>query len=83
MLKKTSQIDKIEVVANGVVQVRQCNVIVDDGVVVSKTYHRWIIVPGQDYSDQEKQVKDICAVIHTPEVIDAWTKLTAEQIISE
>lgn len=79
MLEKVSQIDKIEVVANGVVQVRQCNAIVDDGVVVSKTYHRWMIVPGQDYSDQEEQVKAICEVTHTPEVIATFQAAIAEQ----
>jgi hypothetical protein len=75
MLEKTSHIDKIEVVANGVVQVRQLNQIVDDGVVVAKNFHRWIIVPGQDYSDQDEQVRAICAATHTPEVIAAYQSI--------
>jgi hypothetical protein len=77
MLEKTSQIDKIEIVANGVVQVRQLNQILDNGVAIAKNYHRWMIVPGQDYSDQEEQVRAICAAVHTNEVIAAWNaKLT-------
>jgi hypothetical protein len=71
-LTKNINIDKIEVVENGTVQVRQATIITDNGEQVSKTYHRWCITPSQDYSDQEQQVQDICKVTHTPEVIAAY-----------
>jgi hypothetical protein len=71
-LTKNINIDKIEVVENGTVQVRQATIITDNGEQVSKTYHRWCIAPGEDYSAQEQQVQDICKVTHTPEVIAAY-----------
>jgi hypothetical protein len=71
-LDKQTKIDRIEVVENGTVQVRQATIITDNGNEVSKTYHRWCIAPSQDYSDQEQQVQDICRVAHTPEVIAAY-----------
>lgn len=71
-LDKQTKIDRIEVVENGTVQVRQATIITDNGNEVSKTYHRWCIAPSQDYSDQEQQVQDICKVTHTPEVIAAY-----------
>jgi len=71
-LDKQIKIDKIEVVENGTVQVRQATIITDNGNQVSRTYHRWTITPGQDYSTQEQQVQDICKVTHTPEVIAAY-----------
>ena len=71
-IDKQTIIDKIEVVENGIVQVRQATIITEDGNQISRTYHRWVITPGQDYSDQEDKVKAICQVAHTPEVIAAY-----------
>ena len=71
-LNKQTKIDRIEVVENGTVQVRQATIITDEGNQVSRTYHRWCIAPGEDYSTQEQQVQDICKVAHTPEVIAAY-----------
>ena len=71
-LDKQVLIDRIEVVENGTVQVRQATIITEDGNQVSRTFHRWCITPSQDYSDQEDKVKDICKVAHTPEVIAAY-----------
>lgn len=69
---KQTKIDQIEVVENGTVQVRQATIITEDGNQVSRTYHRWCIAPGEDYSTQEQQVQDICKVTHTPEVIEKF-----------
>ena len=71
-LDKQVLIDRIEVVENGIVQVRQATIITEDGNQISRTFHRWVITPSQDYSDQEDKVKDICRVTHTPEVIAAY-----------
>jgi len=71
-LDKQVLIDKIEIVENGTVQVRQATIITEDGNQLSRTFHRWCIAPGEDYSAQEQQVQDICKVSHTPEVIAAY-----------
>ena len=71
-LTKEQVIDKIEIVDNGVVQIRQATKIMEDGNELSKSYHRWSIAPGQDYSDQPDNVKAICAVAHTPAAIAAY-----------
>jgi hypothetical protein len=71
-LDKEIKIDRLEVVENGTVQVRQATIITEDGNQISRTFHRWCIVPGEDYSAQEQQVQDICRVSHTPEVIAAY-----------
>jgi hypothetical protein len=71
-LEKEIKIDRVEVIENGTVQVRQATIITDNGNQVSRNYHRWCITPGEDYSTQEKQVQDICKVSHTPEVIAAY-----------
>ena len=71
-LTKEVTIDKIEITENGVVQVRQATKIIEDGNELSKSYHRWTIAPGQDYSDQDAKVKAICQVAHTSAVIEAY-----------
>jgi hypothetical protein len=80
-LEKEIKIDRVEVIENGTVQVRQATIITEDGNQISRTYHRWCITPGEDYSTQEQQVQDICRVTHTPEVIAAYqAQLEANRI---
>ena len=71
-LEKEIKIDQIEIVENGTVQVRQATIVTENGNQISRTYHRWCIAPGDDYSAQEQQVQDICKVTHTPEVVAAY-----------
>jgi hypothetical protein len=71
-LEKISVVDKIEVVEVGVVQVRTATRIVEDGKVISSSFHRHVVVPGQDYSQEDARVQAICAATHTPEVIAAY-----------
>ncbi len=71
MLEKIQVVDKIEVVANGFVQVRTATRIVEDGAVISENFHRHVIVPGADYSGEDARVQAICAATHTDEVIAA------------
>lgn len=74
MLEKIQLVDKIEVIENGIVQVRTKTAIMEDGVELSKTYHRHCIAPGQDFSSEDKMVRDICAAVHTPEKITAYAQ---------
>jgi hypothetical protein len=71
-LEKISVVDKVEVVENGTVQVRTATRIVEDGNVISQSYHRHCISPGQDYSNECDKVKAICQATHTAEVIAAY-----------
>jgi len=75
MLEKQIVVDKIEVVEVGVVQVRTATRIVEDGKVISTSYHRHTIAPGQDYSNEDDRVKAICAATHTQEVITKYQEL--------
>jgi hypothetical protein len=52
-------IDKIEVLDNGCLQVREANIVEKDGVVIAKTFHRYVIVPNSDISDKDQKIKDI------------------------
>lgn len=72
MLEKKISVDNIEVVENGVVQVRTKTAIIEDGEQIGGTFHRHMVCPGDDYSAEDARVQAICAAVHTPEVIAAY-----------
>jgi hypothetical protein len=71
-LSKEVVIDKIEVVENGIIQVRQVTRIMEDGQQLSSSYHRWSLTPGQDVTDQPANVQAIAAAAWTEEVVAAY-----------
>ena len=78
-LTEKIEIDRIEVVGNWNVQVRQATTIERDGVFVSKTFHRWVLNPDSDITNQEQKVKDICNTVWTTEVRSAYEAFKIEQ----
>ena len=78
-LTETKLIDKIEVVENGIVQVREATRIMRDGEQIAQTYHRWSFTPGQDVSDQPANVQAIAQAVWTPEVVAAYQAQLAER----
>jgi hypothetical protein len=78
-LTEIKEIDRVEVVSMGIVQVRQATVIEKDGVQVARTFHRWVLTPDSDISGQEQKVKDICNAAWTEEVKSAYEAFKAEQ----
>ena len=71
-LEKQTVVDKIEVLENGIVQVRTATRILEDGAALSQSYHRHVVCPGDDYSNEDARVQAICAATHTAEVIAAY-----------
>jgi ketosteroid isomerase-like protein len=72
MLSKITIVDKTEVLENGCVQVRTATRIMEDGQVLSQSFHRHVVAPGDDYSGEDERVQAICDAVHTPEVIAAY-----------
>lgn len=67
-------IDKIEVLEDGQIQVRRTNRVLKDGVKIAETYHRHVIAPDQDITNEDNRVKAVAGVLWTKEVIDAYIK---------
>ena len=78
-LTETTKIDRIEVVNNWNVQIRQATVIERDGEFVSSSFHRWVLTPDMDISNQEQKVQDIANAAWTDEVKTAYETFKAEQ----
>jgi len=77
-LEKLTVVDKIEALESGAVQVRTATRIVEDGTTISTNFHRHVVTPGQDYSQEDGRVAAICAAVHTPEVIAAYAAAQAQ-----
>jgi hypothetical protein len=78
-LEKTVTDDKIEIVGQyKVLQIRASVKITDGAEVVSESYHRRVVPPGQDASGETDEVKALVALCHTPEVIAAYEAKLAE-----
>tara|TARA_R110002033_G_scaffold60347_1_gene110496 strand:- start:47 stop:301 length:255 start_codon:yes stop_codon:yes gene_type:complete len=71
-LSKETIVDKIEVLENGCVQVRTATRVLEDGVVLSSSFHRHVCAPDCDTTGEDPKVIAICAAVHTPEVIAAY-----------
>lgn len=74
MLVENRVVDRIEVMENGCVQVRTRVDIVKDDVTIASSFGRKVIVPGDDFSQEDVKVKGICSSVHTSEVVEAYTK---------
>ena len=81
-LEKIISVDSIEALENGCVQVRTKTAIVEDGQQISGSFHRHVVAPGDDLSNEDPKVQAICAAVHTPEVVAAYKASVAKPEIS-
>ena len=71
-LTKEIAVDEITVNENGIILYRNATRIMEDGVALTKTYHRSSLTPGQDLTGVPANVAAICNVAWTAEVIAAY-----------
>ena len=71
-ITKEAVIDQITVTENGIILYRKATRIIEDGKVLTQTYHRSSLIPGQDLTGQPANVVAICNVAWTPEVVAAY-----------
>jgi len=81
-LEKIISVDLIEVIESGAVQVRTKTAIMEDGKQISGTFHRHVVSPGADYSNEDARVKAICAATHTAAVVAAYQAAQTERATS-
>ena len=79
-LSKNVYIDKYEVVGPYKhVQCRQATVISEEGLELSRSFHRCVISPGDDVSNESAETQAIVAAVHTKEIKDAYEAHLASQ----
>jgi hypothetical protein len=79
VLTKEEVIDRMEILEDGQIQVRKSIRVLEDGVILSQTFHRHVVEPDSDISAQDQKVKDICAVVHTEAVKTAFISKKVEK----
>jgi urease accessory protein UreE len=71
-LEEKSVVDKIEVLLLGQIQVRRRDQVLRDGTEIAATYHRHVLSPGDDLTNEDPRVVAIAEATWTPEVIAAY-----------
>ena len=67
--------DKLEIVGEfKKIQVRTATVIKEDGVELSRSYHRHIINPNDDITNESADVKALASQFHTDDVKKAFVE---------
>jgi hypothetical protein len=79
-ITKEVQYDKTEIVGDyKAVQCREATIIKEDGVELSRSFHRHVLHPDSDISGEPQETQDICNAVWTDEVKAAWITFKAEQ----
>ena len=78
-LTKEIAVDEITVTENGTILYREATRIMEDGVALTKTYHRSSLTPGQDLTGVPANVAAICKTAWTKEVIAVYKAQVAAQ----
>jgi predicted metal-dependent TIM-barrel fold hydrolase len=75
-LIKTTNNDKIEILqldaGYPVVQVRTATVITEDDVEISRTFHRHVLTPNSDLTNEDADVVTIASTVFTDEAKAAY-----------
>ena len=75
-LSETTVEDKIEVVDMGggykAIQVRTATVISRDDAEISRSFHRHVVLPTDDWSGESTEVQAMANLFHTAEAISAF-----------
>ena len=80
-LSETQLQDKIEVVDQGggwkAIQVRTATVISKNDAEISRSFHRHVVMPTDDFSNESTEVQAMANLFHTAEAIAAYKAVQA------
>ena len=79
-LQEVTKVDQIELIENNSIQVRTATIIMKNGAELTRAYHRHIVCPGDDITNQDPRVQAIANAIWTDEVIAAYMESQQENI---
>ncbi len=79
-LTETIKVDQVELTEVNTIQVRTATIIERDGTEISRTFHRHVVSPGEDISNEDPKVQAIANAVWTEEVIAAYQALIANNI---
>ena len=71
-ITKQTVVDQVTVTENGIILYREATRIIEDDNLLTQTYHRTSLTPGQDLTGRPERVVAIAEAAWTPEVIAAY-----------
>ena len=79
-LEKEVRCDRYEIVGRFKhIQCRTATIVKDDGVELSRSFHRRVLTPDMDVSGESDEIKGVAVALWTDAVKEAWTaKLAAD-----
>lgn len=78
-LTKTTTVDQITVTENGTILYREATSFLENGVAITKTFHRNSLTPGQDLTSVPANVVAHCNAAWTAEVVAAYKAAQTER----
>ena len=78
-LTKITTVDQITVTENGIILYREATSFLENGVAITKTFHRSSLTPGQDLTGVPANVVAHCNTAWTAEVVAAYQAAQAER----
>ena len=82
LIEKTI-IDKIEIIENNSIQIRTATIIEKDGLEIAKTYHRHVVNPTDNVTNEDSKVQAIAKAIWTKEIIAAYVELQKSNVLDK
>jgi hypothetical protein len=76
-LTKITAVDQITISENGVILYREATSFLEDGVAITKTFHRNSLMPGQDLTGVPANVVAHCNTAWTADVVAAYQAVQA------
>jgi hypothetical protein len=76
-LEKKTVTGQIEVGENGTIGLRTDTVVLDDGVELSRSFHRKVLAPGDDVTGEDAKVQAVANAVWTDEVVAAYAAAVA------
>jgi hypothetical protein len=74
--------DKFEIVGEfKKIHIRTATVIKEDGVELSRSFHRHVVNPNSDSSKESADVKALVTQFHTDEVKKAFTEYLKKEVL--
>ena len=78
-LEKEVRCDRYEIVGRFKhIQCRTATIVKEDGVELSRAFHRRVLTPDKDVSGEDAEIKGMAAALWTDEVKAAWAEHQSE-----
>ena len=74
MITEQTVIGKLEILEDGLLQIREDTIISRNGVVLTRLYHRRTLEPGVDTTAEHPRIRAVVGAVWTPEVIAEYRR---------